>query len=124
MPDTPLVTGIQLIAVYVTDLDRAVAFYTDILGFTKGTDMPPGLILNSDKAMIYLEPGRAPTDTEPNTTREVSAVFATQSVAAARKYLEEKQVRMIGEYQQFGDDFAFFRFADPDGNAHEFGGKP
>ena len=124
MSDTPLVTDIQLIAVYVTDLDRAVTFYTDILGFTKGTDMPPGLILNSGKAMIYLEPGRTETDTEPNTTREVSAVFATKSVAAARKHLEDKNVTMIGDYQQFGDDFAFFRFADPDGNVHEFGGRP
>lgn len=114
MSDTPL----------VTDLDRAVTFYTDILGFTKGTDMPPGLILNSGKAMIYLEPGRITTDTEPNTTREVSAVFATESVAAARKHLEARNVTMIGDYQQFGEDFAFFRFADPDGNVHEFGGRP
>ena len=92
--------------------------------------MPPGTLLKSGEAMLYLEAGRkgrkgrkGRTDL-PRTQLEVSAVFGTESVARARDHLEQQGVKLVGEYQQFGDDFAFFRFADPDGNVHEFGGKP
>ena len=124
MSEPRLITDIQLAAVYVTDLDAAKAFYIDILGFEPGTDMPPGMIVNSGKAALYLEPGRTKKAEEPGTATEVSAVFATESVKQAHSNLKEQGVTMVGEYQQFGDDFAFFRFADPDGNVHEFGGKP
>ena len=55
---TGLVTGLQVIAVYVSDLDRARGFYEGLLGFRETGAMPPGVVVSSGGVSLYLEPGR------------------------------------------------------------------
>ena len=95
MAKPPLITDIQLVAIYVTDLDAAKTFYIETLGFMVRAEGHPGLLLHSAGATIYLQAGRTPPADEPNTTPEVSAVFGTRSVAAARDYLIEQGVKMV-----------------------------
>lgn len=37
-----MITNVSLVSVWVTDLDESLAFYTDVLGFTKGDDVQLG----------------------------------------------------------------------------------
>lgn len=37
-----MITNVSLVSVWVTDLDSALAFYTDVLGFEKGDDVQLG----------------------------------------------------------------------------------
>ena len=47
-------TGIEVVAIYVTELERAKAFYTEQLGMTLGDAMPPGVMLKAGDDSIYL----------------------------------------------------------------------
>lgn len=55
---------------------------------------------------------------------EFSPCFATDGVKAAYQSLKAAGVRIVGEYQEFGPQFAFFRVSDPDGNLIEIAGAP
>ena len=54
------ITGLNVIAVYVTDLDTSVEFYTSMLGFVQSKiKMPPGILLETKDTMLYIEAGRS-----------------------------------------------------------------
>lgn len=120
----PLVTGVNVIAIYVTDLDAAREFYVDILGLTENHSSPPGVTLKAGEMLLYLEgkrEGRESADTKYATT---SIVFATESVKQTYKHLRKMNVPSMQEYVAYSDEFAMFRINDPDGNVIEFAGKP
>lgn len=119
-----LVTGLQVIAIYVTDLARARGFYEGILGFQESGTMPPGVVLASGDVTLYLEPGRKPREDDPATRPVVAPVFAAASVLAVRDRLRDAGVPMLGDLQHPGPEFAFFQCLDPDGNVIEFAGTP
>ena len=119
-----LVTGLQVIAIYVTDLARARAFYEGILGFAKTSDMGPGIVLESGGVIVYLEPGREAPAADPGTACQIAPAFAADSVLATRQHLLDADVPMHGELQHPSETFAFFQCLDPDGNVIEFAGTP
>jgi catechol 2,3-dioxygenase-like lactoylglutathione lyase family enzyme len=121
---TGLVTGLQVIAIYVTDLERAREFYEGLLGFTESGAMPPGILLSSGGLTLYVEPGKPEGSGDPARTSFVAPVFGAESVLAVHEKLVAAGVPMHGELQQAGDQFAFFQCKDPDGNVVEFAGKP
>lgn len=124
-----LTTGLQVLGVYVSDLERARAFYTEVLGFTQTGEMPPGLLLSAggeNGLTLYLEAGRTAPEASVDSLLHpaFAPCLATASVKQAFETLKAKGVRMVSEYQQFGPEFAMFRCTDPDGNLIEFAGKP
>lgn len=119
-----MVTGLQAISVFVTDLARAREFWEGLLGFEPAGEMPPGMLFKAGEVTIYLEPGRKARADEPGAAAEVAPALATESVKAAHEKLRAAGVRIVRDYQKFGDDFAFFQCADPDGNLVEFAGAP
>lgn len=121
-----LITGINVIAIYVSDLERAKDFYVNTLGMEYREDMSggKGVILMAAGSMFYVEGGREKQVDAQLTYNTVSPCFASESVRSAYETLKEADVAFVEDYNQSTDTFAMFRIADPDGNVIEFAGKP
>jgi catechol 2,3-dioxygenase-like lactoylglutathione lyase family enzyme len=108
---------IELVALPVTDVDRAKAFYVDQVGFNADHDHQ----VNENLRFVQLTPpgsacsivlGTGITEMVPGSQRGVQVVVA--DVAAARESLLEHGVKASDiDVQPWG---SFVTFADPDGN--------
>ena len=123
-PSAALVNGLNVVAIYCSDLERARAFYQDLLGMTHAGDMPPGLLLAAGDCTVYLEGGREPRDGPGLSSPTVSACFSAPSVRACWDRVTERGVEVVEEMRAGNENFAMFRIADPDGNVVEIAGRP
>ena len=108
---------IELVAIPVTDVDRAKAFYTDQVGFNADHDYQVSETLR----FVQLTPpgsacsivmGTGITEMAPGSQRGVQMVVT--DVAAARKQLIDHGVAASEiDVQPWG---SFVTFSDPDGN--------
>jgi predicted enzyme related to lactoylglutathione lyase len=108
---------LELVAVPVTDVDRAKAFYVDQVGFNADHDHR----VSDDMRFVQLTPpgsacsiaiGTGIMDTEPGSVQGLQLVVADAD--AARAHLVDRGVE-VGEVQDFPwGRFVFFK--DPDGN--------
>jgi len=108
---------IELVAIPVTDVDRAKQFYVDQVGFNTDHDHQ----VNENLRFVQLTPpgsacsvvlGTGITDMEPGSQRGVQVVVT--DVAAARDSLLAHGVKASDiDVQPWG---SFVTFADPDGN--------
>lgn len=108
---------IELVAIPVTDVDRAKSFYVDQVGFNADHDHQ----VNESLRFVQLTPpgsacsivmGTGITDMPPGSQRGVQVVVA--DVQAARHALIEHGVEASEvDVQPWG---SFVTFADPDGN--------
>jgi catechol 2,3-dioxygenase-like lactoylglutathione lyase family enzyme len=108
---------IELIAIPVTDVDRAKSFYVDQVGFNADHDHQ----VNESLRFVQLTPpgsacsvvlGTGITDMAPGSQKGVQVVVA--DVAAARQQLLDNGVEASEiDDQPWG---LFVTFADPDGN--------
>ena len=108
---------LELVAVPVSDVDRAKAFYVDQAGFNPDHDHR----VSDDMRFVQLTPpgsacsiaiGKGIMDTEPGSVRGLQLVVS--DIEAARDELAGRGVD-VGEIQDFPwGRFVFF--ADPDGN--------
>jgi predicted enzyme related to lactoylglutathione lyase len=109
---------LELVAIPVTDVDRAKAFYVDQVGFNADYDQT----VSDEIRFIQLTPpgsacsialGKGLTDAEPGSVRGMQLVVADADRAHAE--LAERGVD-VSEVQEFPwGRFVFF--SDPDGNA-------
>jgi predicted enzyme related to lactoylglutathione lyase len=108
---------LELVAVPVSDVDRAKAFYADQVGFNADHDHR----ISDDLRFVQLTPpgsacsitiGTGITDAQPGSVQGLQMVVSDAD--AARAYLVERGVD-ASEVQEFPwGRFVFF--ADPDGN--------
>jgi predicted enzyme related to lactoylglutathione lyase len=108
---------LELVAVPVTDVDRAKAFYTEQVGFNADHDHR----VSDEMRFVQLTPpgsacsiamGTGIMDTEPGSVQGLQLVVS--DVDAARAQLVKGGVE-VGEVQEFPwGRFVFFQ--DPDGN--------
>jgi predicted enzyme related to lactoylglutathione lyase len=109
---------LELVAVPVTDVDRAKAFYVDQVGFDADHDHR----VSEDLRFVQLTPpgsacsicfGVGLTDAEPGSVRGMQMVV--DDIEAAHEHLVASGVDVSAiDDQPFG---RFVYFADPDGNA-------
>ena len=108
---------LELIAVPVSDVDRAKAFYVDQAGFNADHDHQ----VNENLRFVQLTPpgsacsialGTGILDTPPGSAQGLQLVVA--DIEAARAELVERGVE-VSEVQKF-DWGSFVFFSDPDGN--------
>jgi len=108
---------IELVAIPVTDVDRAKAFYVDQVGFNADHDHQ----VSEDLRFVQLTPpgsacsivmGTGLTEMPPGSQKGVQMVVA--DVAAAREHLVSNGVQASEVDVQPWGSFVFF--ADPDGN--------
>jgi predicted enzyme related to lactoylglutathione lyase len=108
---------LELVAVPVSDVDRAKAFYTEQVGFNADHDHQ----VSEEMRFVQLTPpgsacsiamGTGIMDTEPGSVQGLQLVVS--DVDAARAQLVQGGVE-VGEVQEFPwGRFVFFK--DPDGN--------
>ena len=109
---------LELVAIPVSDVDRAKAFYTQKIGFIADHDHR----VSDEMRFVQLTPpgsacsislGTGITPAAPGSVRGMQLVVA--DVAAARAELLQRGVE-VGEVQDFPWG-KFIFFSDPDGNA-------
>ncbi|MCB1486509.1 MAG: VOC family protein [Bauldia sp.] len=115
--EDPMDWKLELVAVPVSDVDRAKAFYTGILGFNADHDH----VVNDDIRFVQLTPpgsacsialGKGITSAAPGSVEGLQLVVA--DIEAARSELAQRGLD-VGEIK----DFPWGRFiylSDPDGN--------
>ena len=114
---------LELIPLPVADVERAIAFYADKLGFTKDVDVQP----NEGVRVVQLTPegsgcsfgfgtGLEVFAGEPGSVRGVHLVV--EDIAQARAELVRRGVQ-VSEIQDFGGGVKGANFSDPDGNSYE-----
>src|SRR5512132_4006281 len=116
---------LELVAVPVSDVDRAKAFYVDQVGFNADHDHK----VTDDLRFVQLTPpgsacsiviGTGVTDAEPGSVKGVQMVVG--DIEAARAELVERGVD-VGPVQDFPwGRFVFFK--DPDGNSWSVQASP
>jgi catechol 2,3-dioxygenase-like lactoylglutathione lyase family enzyme len=119
-----LVSGVNVIGIYVTDLKRALHFYQEQLGLSDEGEQGPGRMMRAGKMLIYIEPGRKNARTAGDSSGEITVCFSSESIKSAFDELQQQQLRFTMDYTEFTEDFAMFIVQDPDGNNIEFAGKP
>ena len=115
--------GTLLVQLAVSDLDRAIGFYCEVLGFEleerneslKWARVDPGL------EGVTLGLGEQPT---PRGSASVSLNFGVADVDAARAALEAKGVRFTGPTRTIPGVVVLADFEDPDGNRIRLAGHP
>jgi len=109
---------LELVALPVTDVDRAKQFYVDKLGFNPDMDAT----VSDEMRFVQLTPpgsacsiaiGLGITDAAPGSVRGMQVVV--EDVAKAREELVDRKVD-VSEVQEFPWG-KFVYLADPDGNA-------
>ena len=108
---------LELVAIPVTDVDRAKSFYVDQVGFNADHDYQ----VNEELRFVQLTPpgsacsvvlGTGTTEMAPGSQKGVQVVV--EDVAAARAQLIERGVQASEvDVQPWG---SFVTFSDPDGN--------
>lgn len=112
---------LELVPVPVSDVDRARAFYADVIGFHVDHDVAPG---NGMRVVQLTPPGSSCsivigtgmneiTSMVPGSLRALHLVVA--DIAAARDALRSRGAD-VGEIIDLGG-ILYARFADPDGNS-------
>jgi predicted enzyme related to lactoylglutathione lyase len=114
---------LELIPLPVSDVDRAIAFYADKLGFTKDFDVQPSegvrlvqLTPAGSGCSIGFGTGLEVYGGEPGSVRGVHLVV--EDITEARAELVGRGVE-IGEIQDYGRGVRGADFSDPDGNTFE-----
>jgi lactoylglutathione lyase len=122
MTDTqPAVVGIPAVGIAVRDQDRALAFYTEILGLQKQLDIR----LPNFGRWVTVAPAGCPTsialvaagDENPAGV-ETGVRLATPDAAAMHEHLRAQHVE-VGELLNWEGVPPMFAFRDPDGNGLE-----
>jgi predicted enzyme related to lactoylglutathione lyase len=120
---TTMQMKLELIPIPVSDVERAIAFYADKLGFTKDVDVQPAdgvrivqVTPEGSGCSIGFGTGLDVYGGEPGSARGLHLVV--EDVAEARAELIGRGVH-VGEVHDFGGGVKGADFADPDGNSFE-----
>ena len=103
------VEQVDFLSVPTHDVERAVAFYCDVLGLRPGR---PGEVETSNVTLSFWDAER---DGEAFTPNTAGFAIRVADVGAARRELEAKGVEFVGETYDSGVCHMGF-FKDPDGN--------
>ena len=117
-PTKTHITGVRTVSIQVDDQDAALAFYVDVLGFTKLRDNPtPGggrwieLAPGDQSVILTLESAAPGVSRGP-----IGIRFSTDDAEAAHAALRDAGVD-TDEILRWPGVPPMFAFRDPDGNA-------
>ena len=120
---TAMQMKLELIPLPVSDVDRAIDFYADKLGFTKDVDVQPSegvrvvqLTPAGSSCSVGFGTGLDAYAGEPGSVRGLHLVV--DDIAAVRAELIARGVE-VGEIHDFGGGVRGASFSDPDGNSLE-----
>lgn len=114
-----MITMVKFVGIPVSDQERALAFYTELLGFSVATDQPMGPGQRWIELRIADSPTRVVLFTPEGHEDRIGTFFngslACDNVEATYRQLSERGVEFIEAptAQPWG---TFAKFRDPDGN--------
>jgi catechol 2,3-dioxygenase-like lactoylglutathione lyase family enzyme len=116
------ISRLSTVVVPVSDQERAIAFYTEKLGFEKRTDTPFGdgyrwveVAPQGADATIAIVP---PPPGKPNGNVETGIALETNDIDADYAQMKADGVDVDAEVSRFGGPVPpMFWFRDPDGNS-------
>jgi methylmalonyl-CoA/ethylmalonyl-CoA epimerase len=116
VPDTPGITGLAQVALSVKDLDRAIAFYRDVLGLPLLFTAPPGLAFfqsGPTRMMLSTEDGDS-SGSHPILFYRVPDIQAAVAAVEERGAAIREPAKMIAK---LGTTAVWLAFTtDPDGH--------
>ena len=123
---TCMIKALKFASIPVSDQDRALAFYTEKLGFQVATDQPMGegqrwielRIPGADTRLVLF----TPKGHEDRVGTMTGLSFQTDDVEAAYKVYSARGVEFVGPPKRM-DWGSFAMFKDPDGNVSVLGTK-
>ena len=110
-PERPRITGISHLALRVSDMAAAKAFYGGILGLS---ERPGPAFAIGPRQYVLIEPGLNPQDIE----RLTHLAFQTSDVAAMGKYLTARGLKVDQPADRCEE--SAIHVIDPDGHVIEF----
>lgn len=124
MPDHIATGGVHHFRLTVSDVDRACAFYTQVLGFKKLMDLNPGAFLTNGTIGLGIGPAPDPKRRAPGARFDENNVgLDHMSFAAPSRQALEDAVRVLdtrgvahSEIRDLGEAFGIYIliFRDPD----------
>lgn len=112
-----------LVQVGVANLDRAIAFYTDVLGFSLTERRNDLKFAHIDTNVPGLQIGLNEV-AAPQGSGSIVLNISVANVVSTRKQLEARGLKFRGETVIIPGKVALAEFADPDGNVLRFAGPP
>jgi catechol 2,3-dioxygenase-like lactoylglutathione lyase family enzyme len=118
---TSTITKVGVVCIPVSDQDRALAFYTDVVGLEKRADIPFG---NGYRWVEVAPPGGdtriaivPPPEGRPTGNMETGIGLETPDIDAVHAALKAHGADVDDEVSRMGDPVPpLFWFRDPDGN--------
>jgi catechol 2,3-dioxygenase-like lactoylglutathione lyase family enzyme len=112
-----------LVQIGVANLDRAVAFYTEMLGFTLTERRNDLKFAHLDSNVPGLEIGLNEV-AAPKGSGSIVINISVSNVIVTRQLLEARGLKFRGETVIIPGKVALAAFVDPDGNVLTFAGPP
>src|SRR4029077_341719 len=113
----PRILGIDHVSFYTTAPDGVKKLYGDVLGLSSADPVEPGGTLRYMVGTKWV--GYSPAPDPKSTDRMDHVALRTDNIAAMRKYLIAKGIK-VPQIQGRGDHSLFFVLDDPDGHKIEF----
>ena len=119
------ITGIGHVGFVVSDMEKAVDFYQNKLGFQKVAEMtPPGrrivfLEICKGQTIELFSGGEDRIETSPKTIGYAHTCLIIEGMENLIEELKAKGVEFAGEPRVNDDGSGSFRILDPDGNQFE-----
>lgn len=130
MRSDTFIAGIDHIAIVVSDIDRSIAFYNEVLGLTLLKDgrnagaEKKSFLGTKDHTLIALTEDKALRRDKSQIVESVAHVaFKVANVEKARETLRGKGVTFIEEKVEKGGKVKAYHFLDPDGLELEIYGE-
>jgi len=122
-PARPKITGIDHVRLYVSNVDKSRAFYSDVLGLPASGGGCAGVTRPCFPVNRYqqVELEKAPTPAPQNWLAEIA--FATDDVPTMRRYLQAHGVA-AGAIAKDGGRRPYFEMRDPEGTHIAFVQRP
>ena len=115
MVDFSIIAGIVL---YTADMERAVTFYTKVLGLKVSESEPSFVTLKTQNMKLYLH--LAENRSKPNSDAKMKSAqvsFKVDDIDEALNHLKQAKVKITREIVEYNPTTYVFNFLDPDGNS-------
>ena len=119
----PRITGIDHVRLYVSNVDKSRAFYSNVLGLPSsgGWCASPASLCFSVNSYQHIELEPVPSPTPQSWLAEIG--FATEDVVQLRRYLVAHGVA-VGAVSSDASGAPYFELRDPEGNPIAFVQRP
>src|SRR5699024_6862315 len=115
---SPITNKINTIVVQVSDLEKTVKWYSQLLGHDNDSDRIERTVYNikdADHTGLTVDPAQGGIKKDPSTHAHPLFNFHTENIDDSYTYVKDLGYKVKSEIIRF-DDFSFFTILDPDKN--------